>query len=1456
MLDRIIRFSIHNKLVIGLFTLMLIGWGVYSFTKLPIDAVPDITNNQVQVITVSPSNGAEDIERFVTFPVEQTMATIPGIEEIRSFSRFGLSVVTIVFKEDIDVYWARQQINERLTTVTDQIPKGMGAPEMAPLTTGLGEIFQYVVHPKKGYEKKFPAMELRTIQDWIVRRQLLGVEGVADVASFGGHLKQYEIALNPEKLRSMNLSISEVFTALAKNNQNTGGAYIDKNPNSWFVRSVGLVGSIEDIENVVVKNTNNNVPILIRNVGTVQFGTATRYGAMVRNNDGEVTGAVVMMLKGANSSAVIKKVKERIVQIEKTLPEGVTIEPFLDRTKLVKSAIGTVTTNLVEGALIVIFVLVLLLGNLRGGLIVASVIPLAMLFAVSLMNIFGVSGNLMSLGAIDFGLIVDGAVIIVEATVHQLGLSKQRELNQQQMNEQVYSSSKKMMNSAAFGQIIILIVYLPILSLTGIEGKMFRPMAETVSFAIIGALLLSVTYVPMMSSLFLSKKISHKKTWSDHIMQFLQRLYTPLLQGVLKHKLATISAAVLLLLGSLFLFSRMGAEFIPSLDEGDFAIETRLLTGSSLLKTVDVSGKSAEVLLKKFPEVKEVVGKIGSSEIPTDPMPVELCDMIVILKDRKDWTSAKTKEELANKMQAELEKNIPGVTFGFLQPIQMRFNELMSGARQDVVVKIFGEDLAQLGDYAAKIGKVVGTIRGAEDIYVEQATGLPQIVVNFKRDKIAQYGLNIEDVNQVIRASFAGESAGLVFENERRFDLVVRLASANRQTIEDLRTIYVTTPTGNQVPLEQLAEVEMKIGPNQIQREDAKRRIMVGFNVRGRDVAGIVEELQKRISKEVKFSPGYYTAYGGTFENLQDAKRRLSIAVPVGLLLILILLYFTFGSLKYGLLIFTAIPLSAIGGIISLWLRGLPFSISAGVGFIALFGVAVLNGIVLIAEFNRLKKEGMTNLQEIIMAGTATRLRPVIMTATVASLGFIPMALSQGSGAEVQRPLATVVIGGLITATLLTLLVLPCLYMVFEKIGSKRKGKGGTAAGVAIAVLLLCSPVLLQAQQTPPLTLPQAIETAIKNNASIKSSRLMVDRDKLLQRTATDLGKTTITAQYGQANTVKWDNHFGLSQGIPNPALFKNQRRLADAQIKSSELNVAVSENELVYQVRLTWYRLAYLQALRKQLQSQDSLYGNFLKAAELRYKTGETRLMEQTTAKTQWNENKNQLRKNEADLSMAQTEMQRLLNVTYPVVIADQPFAKLDTGLPASDSVYNNHPLSAYIKQQISVNDQQVRVEKAKAGPDFSIGYFNQSIIGFQNVDGTEKYYGGGKRFQGVTAGIHLPIFNKPFAYRVKAAKVEKQIAETNFELFQTNIQRQYQQAVQEWEKEKLNVSYYEADALPNATLLLKQSVRSFQSGEISYVEHLQALKTVSELRLNYLQAIQQYNQAVITLQYLSGDR
>ncbi|OOQ57349.1 CusA/CzcA family heavy metal efflux RND transporter [Mucilaginibacter pedocola] len=1459
MLNKIIHFSINNKLVIGLFTLGLIAWGVWSLKKLPIDAVPDITNNQVQVITLSPSLATQEVERLISYPVEQTMATIPEIEQVRSISRFGLSVVTIVFHDNVDIYWARQQVNEKLSEAKNNIPAGLGNPEISPISTGLGEIYQYVIHPKPGYESKFNARELRSIQDWIVRRQLLGTAGIAEVNSFGGLLKQYEIALDPDKLRSFNLSINNIFDALEQNNQNTGGAYIDKKPNAYFIRSEGLVGSTEDIGKIVVKNNTDGTPVLIRDIASVNIGNSIRYGALTRaskENSGEAVGGIVMMLKGANANNVVKAVKEKITRINKTLPQGVVVEAFLDRSALVGRAIGTVEKNLIEGALIVIFVLVIFLGNLRAGLVVASVIPLAMLFAICLMNLFGVSGNLMSLGAIDFGLIVDGAVIIVEATMHIL-YAKQlsKSYTQEEMNSQVEESAVRMMSAAAFGQIIILIVYFPILALVGIEGKMFRPMAETVAFAIIGAFLLSLTYVPMVSSLFLSKKPKNGKNFSDKMMDAIHRRYEPMIKGALNHRMPIIVISVILLIVAVFTFTRMGGEFIPTLEEGDFAVETRLLTGSSLSQTIDKVNQASQILVKKFPEVKEVIGKIGAAEIPTDPMPMDACDLTVILKDKKEWTTTTDREELANLMAKELE-NVPGVTFGFSQPIQLRSNELISGVRQDIGIKIFGDDLQTLADLSQKVGKIVSSVQGAKDLYIEQATGLPQIVVDIDRDKVAQYGLSVATLNMAINAAFAGQSAGLVYEGERRYDMVVRLSNQNRQNIDDVKNLYVTAPNGNQVPLEQLADVRFQIGPNQIQREDTKRRIVVGLNVRGRDIQSVVTEIQQKIVEQVKMPAGYYVTYGGQFENLKEATARLSVAVPVALLLILLLLYFSFGSIKQSILIFSAIPMAAIGGVFALLLRGMPFSISAGVGFIALFGVAVLNGIVLITEFNRLKKGGLTDLKKIVFEGTQERLRPVLMTATVASLGFMPMAISSAAGAEVQKPLATVVIGGLITSTILTLIVLPVLYTYFENFSFGRKG--GKVAKIAPLLLLFfvfgISETKAQTPGTQRLTLNKAITTAVANNFAIKSSQLEINQQSVLKGSAFDLGKTNFNLQYGQFNSAKRDNNISVQQSIPFPGLISSQRKVYEAQEQNARIGLNITRSQLQYQVRQAYGQLAYFTALNDLFLRQDSIYSEFARAAAIRFKAGESNLLEKTTAETQLNEVRNQKTKNDGDIAAASAEMQRLLNTKDSIAIDKEEFRKATSEFKHLDSAINQNPQLALQRQQIILADRNVALEKAKGGPDFSIGYFNQSIMGNQVVNGQDRNFTGANRFQGVQVGVSIPLFFKPYSTRIKAARIGKEVSETQLQLYQQNLSSQYEQAYHQLLKNERSLNYYETSALPNATLILRQAQLAFRNGEISYVEFVQALKTSSDIRYGYLQAINQYNQSIYDLQFLTG--
>lgn len=1466
MLDRIIRFSIQNKLIIGLFTLALVIWGGYSLSRLPIDALPDITNNQVQVITQSPALSAPDVERLISFPIEQTMATLPDLVEVRSISRFGLSVVTIVLSDGVDIYLARQQVFERLQQARSQIPADAGDPELAPVTTGLGEIYQYVLRAKPGYEKRYPAMELRSIQDWIVRRQLLGTKGVADVSSFGGFLKQYEVAVDPQRLRATGVTMDELFAALEKNNQNTGGAYIDRRPNAYFIRSEGLIGTLADIGKVVVRRNPNGIPVLVRDVAQVGLGSAVRYGAMTRNGEGEVVGAIVMMLKGANSSQVIGNVKQRIEQIKKSLPEGVEIHAFLDRTKLVNRAIGTVEKNLIEGALIVIFVLVLLLGNWRAGLVVASVIPLAMLFAVSLMNLFGVSGNLMSLGAIDFGLIVDGAVIIVEATLHHIALKNYRHnLSQAEMDEEVFESASRIRSSAAFGEIIILIVYLPILALVGIEGKMFRPMAQTVAFAILGAFILSLTYVPMASALLLSKKPVKEgaKNVSDRIMGFFHRLYDPAIRWTLGHKGLVVGLSVALFALSLFVFSRLGGEFIPQLDEGDFAVETRVMTGASLSQSSDASLQAGRVLKENFPEVVETIGKTGAGEIPTDPMPIEATDLMVLLKDRTEWTSASSREELAEKMQQKLNQ-IPGVSFGFLQPIQMRFSELISGVKQDIAVKLYGEDLNVLADYAARIGRVVGTVPGAEDLYVEQVSGLPQIVVNYDRDALARFGLSVEEANRYLQAAFAGSSAGLVYEGERRYDLVVRLQQQSRQRLEDVQNLLVTTVDGQAVPLSQIANISFQNSVNQIQREDAKRRIIVAFNVRGRDVESVVTELQQKMDRQIKLPVGYYVTYGGQFQNLQEAKDRLSIAVPVALGLIFLLLFFTFGSVRQSLLIFSAIPLSAIGGVIALWLRDMPFSISAGVGFIALFGVAVLNGIVLIGEFNHLKDETDLDLRERILQGTATRLRPVMMTALVASLGFLPMALATTAGAEVQRPLATVVIGGLVSATLLTLLVLPCLYWWEQTKFGKRKVGGTAAMASKIPGLLLIGTLVLgrinpaKAQipqlATSPLTLEAALQQATANNGTARISALGIAQQQTGRRAARDIGATSFGWTGGQYNSINFDNNFTVSQSLPNPKLVRQLGRLADANVTGAEVQGRVTQNGLRAQVKAAYFDLLYLAERRRLLRAQDSLLVAFRQATELRQRTGEGTAVEVATATNQLGEIRNALAQTEADRQITLSRLQTLLNTNQPVRLSDSTLTRRALPALTDSATLAQTPELALLRQQIEIATRQTDVEQARLLPSFSVGYFNQSLIGTYLVGQQEVYYGGGRRFQGLTAGVAIPLFRKPQQARIEAARLGQQVGEATLALTQRNLQGELSATIQEIRKLQSSLTYYEQTGLPTARLLADKAGVAFRAGEIGYLQYSQAITQAYQTRASYVDVLGAYNQTVIRLEQLLG--
>lgn len=1415
-------------------TLVWIIWGVWSATKLPIDAVPDITNNQVQIFTSCPTLAGQEVEQLVTFPVEQSIANIPDIEEVRSISRFGLSVITVVFKEEVDIYFARQLINEKLKEAQEKIPAGIGTPELAPVSTGLGEVYQYIIHPKKGSEHKYNAKDLRTMQDWIVARQLNGTPGIAEINSFGGQLKQYEVAVDPNRLRAMGVSIPEIYTALEKNNQNTGGAYIDKRPNAYFIRGVGLVTSLEDVASIAVKTT-GLVPVFVKDVAEVRFGSAVRYGALTYNGEVDAVGGVVMMLKGENSNEVVNRIKEKLPTIQKSLPGDVVIEPYLDRTDLVDRAIKTVEKNLIEGALIVIFVLVLFLGNLRAGLIVASAIPLSLLFALGMMNVFGVSANLMSLGAIDFGLIVDGAVIVVEATLHHLGLRKSvGKLTQQEMDEEVCESASKIRTQAAFGEIIILIVYIPILTLVGVEGKMFTPMAKTVGFAILGALILSLTYIPMMCALFLPKTPDTKKTFSDRMMDFLQGIYQPLLEKALRFKYLIVGFAVVLFATSFFFFNRMGGEFIPQLQEGDFAFHCILPQGSSLEQSIETSMQASRIL-KEFDEVKMIVGKTGSAEVPTDPMPPEATDLMIILKPQKEWNTKRAYNELGDEMMKKLEV-IPGIFFEKNQPIQMRFNELMTGIRQDVAVKIFGENLDSLVLYADKVSAIIQNVDGATAPQVERVAGLPQISIDYDRTRIANYGLSIQDVNDVVSTAFAGKSAGVVFENERRFDLVVRLDSAHRRSIDDVSNLMIPTNTGLQVPLSQVATIDYKLGPAQISREAGKRRIVVGFNVQGRDVQSVVEDIQQELNQKITLPSGYYFTYGGQFENLQKASARLMIAVPVALLLIFMLLYFTFHSVKQAVLIFTAIPMSAIGGVFALMLRDMPFSISAGIGFIALFGVAVLNGIVLIGTFNQLEKEGWNDLKMRILEGTKTRLRPILMTATVASLGFLPMAISTSAGAEVQKPLATVVIGGLVSATLLTLFVLPLLYLIFITKMKSPKNK------ILTLIVLGCLGTSVSEAQTR-ISVNQAEKIALENNRQFRINTAEVQSAEYGVKTYKEIPKTGVFVEnedYRPSDKVGIMK-IGVSQTLPWPGFFAARKNYLNSRLKAAELNTEVLNTSIRKEVRLTYYQLWYLQDKLHLLTKLDSIYTDLFKAAEVRFKSGDTAPLDKISAQTKLMELKAMIEQNQKEKVVQQQQLMLQLNQNTWFLPVREPLEKVSFRFENGGKI---HPILSVQEQNVSIAQSQIEVQKQTNKPEFSGRFFSQRL------------WGANDPFTGFSVSAAFPIFNTAaYKNKVNVAKVDK-LVQDEILAFQTQtFEVQKANALSEIEKNKILLEFYETSGLKQAEEIINASTVSYKSGEISFAELSQFLSQAIGIRQNYIEILNTYNQSVIQFNYLNND-
>ena len=1442
MLDKIIGYSVHHKLIVLLFSFGIIGFGIYSLSQIPIGAVPDITNNQVQIITTSRNLATEDVEKFITYPVELEMANLPGVKEIRSVSKFGLSVVTVVFEDKLGTYLPRQLIAEKIKAAEERIPAGFGQPFMGPITTGLGEIYQYAVEVDSAYRNQYSLTEIRTIQDWIVRRQLSGIPGVVEVNTWGGYLKQYEVALDPEKLKSLNISISQAFTALEKNNSVAGGGYIEKTNQAYFIRGEGLVNTLEDVENIVIETRNGN-PVFFKDVGAVGFGKATRFGAITGNGEGEKVMGQVMMLKGANSNATIEAVKERVTEISSTLPPGISINPFLERSELIAKTTFTIAENLILGFLIVVFVVVLLLGNLRSGLVIGSVIPMCLLFALSLMYIFGVDANLMSLGAIDFGIIIDGAVIIVEFIAFKITSERSKLLslpkNERQnfIDDITHQGASKMMNSAVFGQLIIIIVFIPILSLVGVEGKMFRPMALVFCFALIGAMILCFTYVPVMASIFIKPSNPEKKTISTRLITFLENKYKPTMAWALRYKQIVLGLAVALLVTVGFLFTRMGGEFIPTLDEGDFVIQPVLKTGTSLSNTIEATTRM-ENILNRFPETNQIVSRIGAAEVPTDPMSMEESDVIITLIPKDEWVSAESKDELANVFKEALTAEIPGVDFEFTQPIEMRFNELITGVRADLAIKIFGEDLGILYEKALNVEKAIQNVEGAADIIVEKVAGLPQMTVKYDRQKIAKYGLNVADLNDIITIGFAGKATGTVFEGEKQFDLVMRFDQAHQQDIKDIETASIQLPNGNQLPLSEFAEISLTKGPAKISRDDTKRRIVVGVNVRGRDLESVVQDVQNIINNEINLPVGYTVEYGGQFENLRSAKERLLVAVPIALVLIFILLYFAFNSVKEALIIYSAIPLSAVGGVILLYIRGMPFSISAGVGFIALFGIAVLNGIVLIEEFKELKANGVDNINKRILKGTKNRLRPVLLTASAAALGFLPMAISTSAGAEVQRPLATVVVGGLISATALTLIVLPVLYSIFD---SKRLPKPGIA-GKGLTLLLLFAIPTLGYSQAQKISAAEAVKIALENNQGLKASGQRVERSSQLINSGLDIGKTTIYYNEDPANIAPNGqplNTWGISQSIKFPTVYGAQRKVLQEQYQLASDQHAINQYQITKEVLKSYHEIVYWQELISNFRYLDSLYATFEYAANRKFTQGESNYLEKLTAETKKKEISIRLKQIEESKRKAHLILNQWLQSDSTYTVKHKKLERIEL----SSFKTAGHPQVLYYEDAVRLEKRRVGLAKQQLLPNINASVFR----GTNNGGELES-------FTGFEVRLSVPLWFSAQKSKINATKTAASIMTSEAENFRTVLMARHQALLSDLDKYKEELNYYQSTGKELSQETLYHATKAFQGGDIDFLQYIQLLENAKTIETNYFDSLFQYNMTVLEINYLTN--
>lgn len=1446
MLEKIIDFSIKNKLIVILFTLSIVGFGLFAIFNIPVGTVPDITNNQVQVITTSGNLSTQEIEQFITAPVEMEMANLPGVKEIRSISKFGISLVTVVFEDKLGTYLPRQLIAEKIKSAAANIPEAYGTPEMGPISTGLGEIYQYILDVEPGYEDKYSSMDLRTIQDWIVKRRLSGISGVVEINSWGGHLKQYEVAIDPLLLKSMNITLMEVYDALKSNNSISGGAYIEKTNQSYFIRGDGQIKSIEDVQNIVVSN-NDGTPILIKDFAEVHYGYANRFGAITANGKGETILGQIMMLKDANSKVVIDEVKERVAEIQKSLPEGVFINPILERGELIEKTSRTVSENLILGGIIVLFMVFLLLGNVRSALVIASMIPLALLFTISMMYIFGIDANLMSLGALDFGIIIDGAVIIVEFIALKMTLLKKdidgikSSERQNMMDKIALEGSSTMMKSAIFGQIIILIVFIPILSLRGVEGKMFQPMALSFSFAIIGAMVMGLTWMPVAASLFLRPEKNDKKNISDWIMNLAQKAYSPVIRWTMDHQVTVMSAAVISLILTGVMFNRIGGEFVPTLDEGDYVIQPVLKTGTSLSKTIEMTTQMEAILIKEFPdEVDQIVSRIGAAEVPTDPMSMEEVDVIIKLHPKSEWTQTDEKDALADLFKEAL-SIIPGVEYEFTQPIEMRFNELITGVRSDIAIKIYGDDLDYITRKGTEIKNLISNVAGAGDIVLEKTSGLPQIKVDYDRSRLAYYGVNIELLNTYLSTAFAGQSAGVIFEGEKRFDLVLRFHEDYRTNIEDIKNLMVPVSENQEVPLSELADITYTTGPAKISRDNTHRRVVVSVNVRNRDLQSVVEDIQSIVDAEVKLRPGNYIEYGGQFENLENASKRLLLAVPIALLLIFIFLHFAFRSLKDAIMIFIAIPLATVGGVTALWLRGMPFSVSAGVGFIALFGIAVLNGIVLIEHFKKLQKSGMKNMREIIFTGTKDRLRAVLLTASTDAIGFLPMAISHGAGAEVQRPLATVVIGGLVTSTMLTMIALPILFELFHKYEKVKffplrfiRSKSFVAV-----LLLLLIPTFIKSQ-TVQLNLEELVDIGLANNKEISAFSLKVEESEVLKKTAFAPDKTSITYGSDQNNIAEngYPLHVvGVEQHFSFPSLYFKEGDVKEIELSIAETQLAIQQNNLVKNISIAYYHHQMLLSQITLYQRLDSVFSELLTINEKRYELKDISKLELLNIKSEANQLSLTLKSLNYEIENSYQQLATLVNYDADFRLKDSTEI-----LPVLGLVNDTLPVFQLMDLHAQRAESLIAVEKSKALPDIYLNYFLGS-----------NTHADAKNYQGFGVGLSIPLFYGNHKANIKAAKISNEAQNLLIENELALIENKIKRLMTEQAKCADLIANYNSIEKPLVEEIARTALKSFEVKEINFYTFALSLESALKIKLSHFENVFNYNKATLELMYFS---